>query len=166
MKALLTAVYLSLFPAYDSGCRHSAHLRFCIVPSLSQPPALETAPKWSYRSECWVQMRLLIEEGAAFIDVTDRWGNTPLDEARRAGARPCAAYLERCIAQHRGRTDNTLSYTVLIQFDLGIQLPDATSATCMTRHSSSRLWSYCSGCRFGPTKSGASGHACMTWRHV
>ena len=48
-------------------------------------------------------MRLLVEEGGAFINVTDRWGNTPLDEANRAGARPCAAFLERRIAaQQRG----------------------------------------------------------------
>lgn len=48
-------------------------------------------------------MRLLVEEGGAFINVTDRWGNTPLDEANRAGARPCAAFLERRLAaQQRG----------------------------------------------------------------
>lgn len=42
------------------------------------------------------QMRLLIEEGGANVEVKDRWGNTPLHEAARVGARPCAAYLERC----------------------------------------------------------------------
>jgi ankyrin repeat protein len=48
-------------------------------------------------------MRLLVEEGGAFINVTDRWGNTPLDEANRSGARPCAAFLEKRIAaQQRG----------------------------------------------------------------
>ena len=55
-------------------------------------------------------MRLLIEEGGAFISVTDRWGNTPLHEAKRAGAQPCAAYLERCIAQQRGRADHIVSF--------------------------------------------------------
>jgi ankyrin repeat protein len=27
----------------------------------------------------------LVEEGKATLDVRDRWGNTPLDEARRVG---------------------------------------------------------------------------------
>ncbi|CAL8465533.1 g5069 [Coccomyxa elongata] len=40
-------------------------------------------------------IRLLVEEGGADVHVKDRWGNTPLDEARRVGARPCAAYLEQ-----------------------------------------------------------------------
>lgn len=38
---------------------------------------------------------MLVEEGGADVHVKDRWGNTPLDEARRVGARPCAAYLEQ-----------------------------------------------------------------------
>ncbi|CAL5221935.1 g4209 [Coccomyxa viridis] len=55
-------------------------------------------------------MRLLVEEGGAFINVTDRWGNTPLDEANRAGARPCAAFLERRIAaQQRGQRQSESS---------------------------------------------------------
>ncbi len=41
------------------------------------------------------QIRLLVEEGGADVHVKDRWGNTPLDEARRVGARPCATYLEQ-----------------------------------------------------------------------
>jgi ankyrin repeat protein len=46
-------------------------------------------------------MRLLVEEGGAHLEVRDRWGNTPLDEAARVGARPCAAYLERRMAAAR-----------------------------------------------------------------
>ena len=41
------------------------------------------------------QIRLLVEEGGADVAVRDRWGNTPLDEAARVGARPCAQYLEK-----------------------------------------------------------------------
>ncbi|BDA49938.1 probable potassium channel AKT2 [Coccomyxa sp. Obi] len=45
-------------------------------------------------------IRLLVEEGGADVHVKDRWGNTPLDEARRVGARPCAAYLEQRLNRH------------------------------------------------------------------
>lgn len=45
-----------------------------------------------------VQIRLLVEEGGADVNVRDRWGHTPLDEAQRVGARPCAQYLERRLA--------------------------------------------------------------------
>lgn len=38
-------------------------------------------------------VRLLIEEGGAKVDVKDRWGYTPLDEARRVGAQPVVNYL-------------------------------------------------------------------------
>lgn len=41
------------------------------------------------------QIRLLVEEASADVAVRDRWGNTPLDEATRVGARPCAQYLEK-----------------------------------------------------------------------
>lgn len=34
------------------------------------------------------QVRLLVREGGADISVRDRWGYTPLDEARRVGATP------------------------------------------------------------------------------
>lgn len=40
-------------------------------------------------------VRLLIEEGQASPDVQDRWGNTPLAEARRVGATPVIDYLEK-----------------------------------------------------------------------
>jgi ankyrin repeat protein len=36
---------------------------------------------------------LLVEEGGADLAATDRWGNTPLAEARRAGAADVVAYL-------------------------------------------------------------------------
>ena len=36
-----------------------------------------------------------MEEAGADVAVRDRWGNTPLDEATRVGARPCAQYLEK-----------------------------------------------------------------------
>lgn len=45
------------------------------------------------------QIRLLVEEGGADVNVRDRWGNTPLDEAQRVGARPCATYLEQRLAR-------------------------------------------------------------------
>ncbi len=37
----------------------------------------------------WLQVRVLVEEGKARLDVTNRYGDTPLDEAREAqvGAR-------------------------------------------------------------------------------
>lgn len=38
-------------------------------------------------------MRLLVEEGAT-VDVEDRWGHTPLDEARRVAAAGVTRYLE------------------------------------------------------------------------
>jgi ankyrin repeat protein len=38
-------------------------------------------------------VEVLVEAGADTA-VTDRWGNTPLDEARRVGARAVAAFLE------------------------------------------------------------------------
>lgn len=44
-------------------------------------------------------MRLLVEEGGADVNVRDRWGNSPLDEAQRVGARPCAAYFEQRLAR-------------------------------------------------------------------
>ena len=46
-------------------------------------------------NDTFSQMRVLVEEGGAFMNVTDRWGNTPLVEANRSGAKPCASYLER-----------------------------------------------------------------------
>ncbi len=54
-------------------------------------------------SDTFSQMRVLVEEGGAFMGVTDRWGNTPLVEANRSGARPCASYLEsRLFTQQKG----------------------------------------------------------------
>lgn len=54
-------------------------------------------------SDTFSQMRVLVEEGGAFMNVTDRWGNTPLVEANRSGARPCASYLERRLStQQKG----------------------------------------------------------------
>ncbi|KAG2493569.1 hypothetical protein HYH03_008088 [Edaphochlamys debaryana] len=40
-------------------------------------------------------VKLLIEQGGADPEFQDRWGNTALDEARRVGAAPVVAYLER-----------------------------------------------------------------------
>ena len=37
-------------------------------------------------------VRLLVEEGGASPEVADRWGHTPLDEARRVGAGPVIRY--------------------------------------------------------------------------
>lgn len=59
-----------------------------------------------------------MEEGGAFISVTDRWGNTPLDEANRAGARPCAAFLERRLAaQQRGALHTECNSKILYAFE-------------------------------------------------
>ncbi|KAK9903334.1 hypothetical protein WJX75_003130 [Coccomyxa subellipsoidea] len=44
-------------------------------------------------------VRLLVEEGGADVNVRDRWGNSPLDEAQRVAARPCAAYFEQRLAR-------------------------------------------------------------------
>ncbi|KAI8469642.1 MAG: hypothetical protein J3K34DRAFT_276757 [Monoraphidium minutum] len=44
-------------------------------------------------------LKVLAEEVGADLSVTDRWGATPLDEARRGGAGAAAAYLERMGAQ-------------------------------------------------------------------
>jgi ankyrin repeat protein len=48
---------------------------------------------------CVIQVRLLVEEGGADVNVRDRWGNSPLDEAQRVAARPCAAYFEQRLAR-------------------------------------------------------------------
>lgn len=40
-----------------------------------------------------VQVRLLVDQGKADCFCRDRWGNTPLDEARRVGAAPVVKYL-------------------------------------------------------------------------
>jgi ankyrin repeat protein len=39
------------------------------------------------------QVSLLVEEGGAELSARDRWGATPLDEARRVGAADVADYL-------------------------------------------------------------------------
>ncbi|KAG1664595.1 hypothetical protein FOA52_012538 [Chlamydomonas sp. UWO 241] len=39
-------------------------------------------------------VKVLVEEGAALIDLTDRWGQTPLDNAKAAGAHAVVAYLQ------------------------------------------------------------------------
>lgn len=41
-----------------------------------------------------VQVRLLVEVGQADVLVKDRWDRTPLDEAKRVGARFVVQYLE------------------------------------------------------------------------
>jgi hypothetical protein len=41
------------------------------------------------------QLKVLAEEFGADLAVRDRWGLTPLEEARRGGAAAAAAYLER-----------------------------------------------------------------------
>lgn len=43
---------------------------------------------------CSWQVRLLVEVGAT-VDVKDRWGHTPLDEARSVAATGVAQYLEK-----------------------------------------------------------------------
>ena len=108
-------------------------------------------------------MRLLIEEGGAFINVTDRWGNTPFDEASRAGARPCAAYLERCIAQQRGSTDIHRQLCISkLEMCAGQQ-----HARCLfeimhgARQIISLLWSHCNDCKF-PLRQGMSGGPCIS----
>jgi len=40
-------------------------------------------------------VELLVTVGRADCWVRDRWSNTPLDEARRVGAAPVVAFLER-----------------------------------------------------------------------
>ena len=47
-----------------------------------------------------MQVKLLVQEGGADVFVRDRWGFTPLDEARRVGDTPVVRYLESCMAQH------------------------------------------------------------------
>ncbi|KAG2447077.1 hypothetical protein HYH02_007827 [Chlamydomonas schloesseri] len=47
-------------------------------------------------------VKLLVEEGGADPGFQDRWGNTALDEARRVGAAPVVAYLERLMAADGG----------------------------------------------------------------
>jgi ankyrin repeat protein len=41
-----------------------------------------------------VALKVLVEEAGADMTLTDRWGATPLDEARRVGAAAVVAYLE------------------------------------------------------------------------
>jgi ankyrin repeat protein len=41
-----------------------------------------------------VMARILVEQGRAAVNVRDRWGATPTDEAARVGAAPVLAYLE------------------------------------------------------------------------
>lgn len=48
-----------------------------------------------------VQVRVLVEEGHANVLVQDRWGNTPLDEARRVGATLVVSYLEQAVVKRR-----------------------------------------------------------------
>jgi hypothetical protein len=43
----------------------------------------------------------LVEEGRANVLVQDRWGNTPLDEARRVGAALVVNYLEQAAVKRR-----------------------------------------------------------------
>lgn len=38
---------------------------------------------------------MLVEEGGAELSATDRWGATPLDEAKRVGAAAVVAYLNK-----------------------------------------------------------------------
>lgn len=55
------------------------HLSNCTRPC---PPALQP------------QLKVLAEEARADLHLTDRWGLTPLDEAKRGGAAAAVAYLE------------------------------------------------------------------------
>jgi hypothetical protein len=48
-----------------------------------------------------LQVRVLVEEGRANPAVQDRWGNTPLDEARRVGAALVVSYLEQALVKRR-----------------------------------------------------------------
>lgn len=47
-------------------------------------------------------VRLLVLEGGANTCVRDRWGYTPLDEARRVGAAPVVKFLESCQPARKG----------------------------------------------------------------
>jgi len=40
------------------------------------------------------QLKVLVEEAGADMNVTDRWGSTPLDEAKRVGATVVVSYLQ------------------------------------------------------------------------
>jgi hypothetical protein len=42
-----------------------------------------------------MQVKQLVEDGHADAEVKDRWGATPLDEAKRVGSRSVAEYLSR-----------------------------------------------------------------------
>lgn len=53
-------------------------------------------------------MRVLVEEGGADITVKDRWGNSPLDEAKRVGAALVVDYLEAAAAAAQMRTQELL----------------------------------------------------------
>lgn len=44
---------------------------------------------------------MLVEEGGASVYVQDRWGKTPLDEARRVGAALVVSYLEQAAVKRR-----------------------------------------------------------------
>ncbi|KAI7843592.1 hypothetical protein COHA_002834 [Chlorella ohadii] len=48
-------------------------------------------------------VRLLVEEGGADMQVADRWGHTPLDEALRVGAGPVVRYLTRQLGAHEAQ---------------------------------------------------------------
>ncbi len=49
----------------------------------------------------WPQVKLLVQEGGANVYVRDRWGHTPLDEARRVGDTPVVQYLESRITMRQ-----------------------------------------------------------------
>ena len=42
-----------------------------------------------------LQVQLLVEEGGAAVQVQDRWGHTPLQEAATCGAAAVVAYLRQ-----------------------------------------------------------------------
>ena len=62
------------------------------------------SPQWTAVSQhCltqYIQVTLLSVEGGADAWVTDRWGKTPYDEARRVGATAVADFLTAEMAKH------------------------------------------------------------------
>lgn len=46
---------------------------------------------------CQHQVKILVEVGGANIAATDRWDQTPLDEAQRVGAAPVVKFLQVCV---------------------------------------------------------------------
>jgi ankyrin repeat protein len=80
--------------------RMSAHLQALEPPVPAAPRSMTNSTPPSSALRCFSppgrlsQLKVLVEEAGADLSVRDRWGATPLDEARRVGASAVGAYLE------------------------------------------------------------------------